>query len=404
MAASIVDTITQSMSSGLISKLSATTGEPASNIETGLSAAIRAMTASVAMRTNDPDAMDRIHAVAIDPANDLSFPDRAESLVSRMISGSSPATSPSLIQSLLLSNRISNISDSLATHAGVSTATAKSLLAIATSLVMSSLGKMIRADHLDPAALSSRLAADRESIVAGLPAELSKFYPSAGATPRDVAATLRSETPVAADAAATEYRQRESPWRWAVPAALAALAIFALASFFGQTREREYARDVPEPSAVGTSGVVVRHELPGGMSLRAPANGTEARLLAFIRGSGPLTNDNWFEFDRVYFQTDSAVLRSDSMEQLSNVAAILKAHPTASAKIGGYTDDGGDRATNIRLSQMRADAVRDQLQKLGIDGKQLTAEGYGDQHPIADNNMAKGRAKNRRVAIQVTSR
>ena len=403
MAASIVDTITQSLSSGLISKLSATTGEPASNVETGLSAAIRAMAASVAMRTNDPDAMERIHAVAIDPANDLSLPDRVEGFISRMSSGSSPASS-NLIQTLLLGNRISNMSDSLAMHAGVSTATAKSLFAIATSLVVSYLGKMIRADHLDPTAMSNRLAAERESIMAGLPAGLSKFYPSAGAPARDVAATIRPQTPVAAGSvAAGAYRKERSAWTWAVPAGLAALALLAFTSFLGQPRDREFARNTPEPRAVGTSGVV-RHELPDGVGLRFRPNGTEARLLAYMRSGGPVTKDTWFEFDRLNFQTDSAVLKSDSMEQISNVAAILKAYPSASVKIGGYTDNSGDSAANLRLSRMRAEAVRDQLQRLGIDGSQLSAEGYGDQHPVADNNTAEGRAKNRRVAIRITSK
>ena len=399
MAASIVDTITQSLSSGLISKLSATTGEPASNVETGLSAAIRAMAASVAMRTNDPDAMERIHAVAIDPANDLSLPDRVEGFISRMGSGSGPASS-NLIQTLLLGNRISNMSDSLAAHAGVSTATAKSLFAIATSLVVSYLGKMIRADHLDPSAMSNRLAAERESILAGLPAGLSKFYPSVGATARDVAASIRPQAPVAAAGA---YRKERSAWTWAVPAGLAALALLAFTSFLGQPRDREFARNTPEPRAVGTSGVV-RHELPDGVGLRFRPNGTEARLLAYMRSGGPATKDTWFEFDRLNFQTDSAVLKSDSMEQLSNVAAILKAYPSASIKIGGYTDNSGDSAANLRLSQMRAEAVRDQLQRLGIDGSQLSAEGYGDQHPLADNNSEEGRAKNRRVAIRITSK
>ena len=396
MAASIVDTIAQSMSSGLISKLSTTTGESASNITTGLSTAIRAMTASVAMRANDPDAMGQIHKMAIDPDNDLSSPDRAEGLVSRMLSGSSVPSSSSVLQSLLLGNRVSNMSDSLAAHAGVSSATARSLLGIAIPLVLSYLGKMIRTDRLDPAGLSSRLAAEQGSIVAGLPAALSKFYPSVGATAKDVAAAVRPQAPLAAATTA-----KRSAWSWALPAAVAAIALFAFANFFGETRMRD--RHMPEPSAVGTSGVL-RHELPSGVNLRFPANGTEARLLAFIRGPGAVTKDNWFEFDRLHFQTDSAVLRSDSMDQLSNVAAILKAYPSASAKIGGYTDNVGDSAANLQLSQMRAEAVRDQLQKLGIDAKQLTAEGYGDQHPVADNNTAEGRAKNRRVAILVTSK
>ena len=400
MAASIVDTIAQSMSSGLISRLSTTTGETASNIETGLSAAIRAMTASVAMRANDTDAITQIHAMASDPANDLSVSDRAEGLVSRLTTGPNGASSSDFMQSLLLGNRVSNMSDSLASYAGVSTATARSLFGIATSLVLSYLGKMIRADRLSPSALSNRLAAERESIVGGLPAALSKFYPSAGTTGRDVAAAIPSRAPVAPARATTETRR--SALTWAVPAALAALVIWGLGSFFGDTRAPEVTRNAPIPGAVGTGGVV-RHELPNRVRLQFRPSGTEARLLAFVRSNSPVTTEEWFEFDRLNFETGSAVLKSDSHQQLANVAAILRAYPAASVKIGGYTDNVGDRAANQRLSQMRAEAVRDQLQRMDIDASRLTAEGYGDQHPIADNNTAEGRTHNRRVAIRVTA-
>jgi outer membrane protein OmpA-like peptidoglycan-associated protein len=402
MATSLVDTIAQSMSSGLISRFSAATGESASHVQTGLSAAVRAITASMAMRADDPEAMAQIHAMAVEPANDLSLPDRTEGLVSRAISGSSQVTSSDFIQSLLLGNRTSNMADSLASDAGVSKATARSMFSIATSLVLSSLGKVIRTDRLDSAALSSRLADERESIVAGLPAGLSKFYPSVGATAQDVAATIPSRAPVAAARVATAEKQRTA-WTWALPAAIAALAVWAIASFFGHSRAPESGRNMTEPGAAATSGFVKR-ELPGGVSLRFPPNGTEARLLDFIKGSGSITKENWFEFDRLHFATDSAVLESGSREQLSNVAAILKAYPAASVKIGGYTDNSGDPAANLRLSQERAEAVRDELHGMGIDASRLTAEGYGEQHPIADNNTAEGRMQNRRVAIHVTAR
>ena len=83
---------------------------------------------------------------------------------------------------------------------------------------------------------------------------------------------------------------------------------------------------------------------------------------------------------------------------------ILKAYPAAHVKIGGYTDNSGNPDANKQLSQARAESVRDELQKQGIDSSRVEAEGYGDQHPAADNNTAAGRAKNRRVAILVTQK
>ena len=400
--ASIVDTIAQSMSSALISQLSTTTGETTSNIETGLSAAIRAMTASVAMRADDPGAMEQIHAMAIDPASDLSSADRTEELVSREISGSNGTSPSDFLQSLLLGNRMSNMSESLASYAGVSTATARSLFGIATSLVLSYLGRMIRADRLDPSALSDRLAAERESTVAGLPPALSKFYPSVEATAQSILPTIPLGAPLAADhVATTAAEKRRATLTWAVPAAIVALGVWTIVGYFSMMRTPEYSDDgLP---VVGTSGFEKR-ELPDGVKLRFPPAGTEARLLAFIQSSEPETRENWFEFDRLHFETGSAVVKNDSTEQLSNIAAILQGYPLVSLKIGGYTDNTGDPAANMRLSEMRADAVRDQLQGMGIDASRLAAEGYGDQHPVADNSTVEGRAQNRRVAIRVTSK
>jgi len=73
-------------------------------------------------------------------------------------------------------------------------------------------------------------------------------------------------------------------------------------------------------------------------------------------------------------------------------------------KIGGYTDNVGDPQANLKLSQERADAVMADLVKLGVDPGRLKAEGYGQEHPIADNSTQEGRAKNRRIDLRVTSK
>ena len=104
------------------------------------------------------------------------------------------------------------------------------------------------------------------------------------------------------------------------------------------------------------------------------------------------------------FETDSARIRADSQEQLRNTASILNAYPQIHVKIGGYTDNSGDAAANRRLSEERAIAVMNALKGDGITADRVEAEGYGDQHPIADNSTPEGRARNRRVAIRVISR
>jgi OmpA-OmpF porin, OOP family len=399
MATSIIDSIAQFVSPTLTSKLSATTGEPASKIETGLRTAIATMVGGLAARASDPESVSQIYAMAIDPTNDTSVFDSSEHLISRVSIGADRIASSNFIQSLLFGNRESSVADALATHAGVTSTTARSLLSIAASLVMAYLGKMIRTEQLDASALASRLMAERESAASLLPAGISRFFPTLGTTERERV----TEEPIRVPS----YLGARPAWAWVMPVMLAALGAWALVALLNRPHERNVAQNTQEPAAVGTSGLVNREpprELPGGVVLRFPANGTEARLLTFIQGNAPITKDTWFEFDRLNFETDSAVIRPDSRDQLTNIAAILKAYPAAQVKIGGYTDNTGNSTANRQLSQARAQAVCDALRGLGVDSSRIEAEGYGDQHPIADNSTAEGRAKNRRVAILVTKK
>jgi len=145
--------------------------------------------------------------------------------------------------------------------------------------------------------------------------------------------------------------------------------------------------------------------LPDGTTIHIPERGVESRLLAFIKDPAHTPDKtSWFDFDRLLFDTGSASLQPQSTEQLSNIAAILKAYPAVHLTIGGYTDNTGNAAQNLKLSQNRADSVVDQLEKSGIARGRLVAKGYGDEHPVADNSTEDGRALNRRISMLVTAK
>src|SRR5690606_26070786 len=134
-------------------------------------------------------------------------------------------------------------------------------------------------------------------------------------------------------------------------------------------------------------------------------DGVEGRLIQLIENrSQPLQRNQWFEFDRLNFQTGSSNLTPDSRAQVQNIADILNSYPNAKIKIGGYTDNVGDPVSNQRLSEARAQRVMTELITLGISALRLEAEGYGEQHPIADNSTSEGRARNRRTAVRVLER
>jgi OmpA-OmpF porin, OOP family len=82
----------------------------------------------------------------------------------------------------------------------------------------------------------------------------------------------------------------------------------------------------------------------------------------------------------------------------------MEAYPNVNVKIGGYTDNVGDDARNMKLSQERANGTMNELQKLGVSPSRMTAEGYGEQHPVADNATEEGRQRNRRIDVRVTKK
>ena len=108
-----------------------------------------------------------------------------------------------------------------------------------------------------------------------------------------------------------------------------------------------------------------------------------------------------FEEKNIQFLLGSSTLSKGAMAELNKAASILAAHPSLNILIEGYTDNTGNEGINRLLSQKRADIVKAFLVKKGIRDSRLTATGYGDLYPIADNKTADGQASNRRVAFKV---
>lgn len=99
----------------------------------------------------------------------------------------------------------------------------------------------------------------------------------------------------------------------------------------------------------------------------------------------------------ITFDIDKSDIKPESMGTLNMIKNVLKNNPDLKFEIDGHTDNTGDAAHNLTLSQQRAEAVKVQLIKMGIDGSRLSTKGFGDTKPISDNNSPEGKANNRRV-------
>jgi len=101
----------------------------------------------------------------------------------------------------------------------------------------------------------------------------------------------------------------------------------------------------------------------------------------------------------ILFDFDKYDLKKESIKPLREISELLLGYPRLRIEIQGHTDNQGDDDYNSRLSQKRAEAVKNYLIGLGIDASRLSAKGYSSSKPVAPNNTKEGRAKNRRVVL-----
>jgi OOP family OmpA-OmpF porin len=104
---------------------------------------------------------------------------------------------------------------------------------------------------------------------------------------------------------------------------------------------------------------------------------------------------------KVLFGFDKANIKDSYDSKISGFADILKKYPMIKTKLSAHTDSIGDENYNLKLSQERADAVKQALINLGIEDSRITTKGYGETKPVANNATPEGRAQNRRVEATV---
>ena len=395
--ATILDSLRNAVTPDLLARTSSLLGETEGGISRALGAAFPAILGAMMNKSGDAGTMRQLMDLLGDRGVDASVARNPLSLLAGGGLAKSPTTDlGGRLLSTLFGSQISGVSNALADHAGIKSSSASTLLGLAAPLVMAVLSDRVRSGGLSASGLASLLASQRDSIVRSIPAVLG---PLAGL------GSIGAAGPVAADYAS---RQIQRPKAW-IPMTIAALLALAALWSFSRSPTREQAA-TSEPARLAAAvakqdATTFTRKLPNDFELKAPATGIERQIVVFIEDQNRQADSTaWFNFDRLLFETGSASLKPESKEQLQNVAEIMKAYPNVKARIGGYTDNVGDPDSNLKLSQARAQAVVDELVALGVSRDRLTAEGYGDQHPVADNSTEQGRQQNRRIAMRVTEK
>ena len=143
---------------------------------------------------------------------------------------------------------------------------------------------------------------------------------------------------------------------------------------------------------------------PGVFSIQAHTVGELTSAIKNIRiaeGGKKLydrvVSDGKFVTRGITFDVNKANLKPESMGVINEIAAMMKEHQDLKFSIEGHTDSDGDENSNLKLSESRANAVKDALAELGVDASRLQAKGLGESVPVSDNSKPEGKANNRRV-------
>ena len=157
---------------------------------------------------------------------------------------------------------------------------------------------------------------------------------------------------------------------------------------------------------VYNTGAVSVIDLPNDAKISLGATSDLNRLHEKIKANdaGLLDKNNWFVLEDLYFESGSNKLKAGSENKLKSLYEIANAY-NLNVKLGGYTDNTGDSAKNVVLSQQRAEATKVELSKLGLASDRIETEGYGPMHPICTtDNSAACLAQNRRIAVRITKK
>ncbi len=412
MALNLIDQLKSEFSDSAISSVASFLGDSSEKTRGALGYAIPAVLGGLLQKSQTTQgANDLVGMLTRAGADATSF----KGLTSLLSQGGGLAdlvkTGAPLLASLF-GARQSGVIDAIAGASGLGKQSAGSLLALAAPFISSMVGKEASAaGGFNAASLTRLLSGQAGNIAAVAPAGLSQLLgiSSWGEVPRVAAAPAPPRVDVPRPQADGGFG-----WlKWALPLLLIPLLIWWLSS--GRTQGPAAPTGVGVSTPAPTTGAVpplaasaaalVKRMLPSGQALDVAENGVEAKLIAFIDDKTRAVDETtWFSFDRLEFETGSANLRPASLQQVQNIAAIMKAYPTVTLKMGGYTDNVGSPASNVTLSQARADATMRAIVAEGIAATRLSAEGYGDRFPVASNDTEEGRQRNRRIDVRVTAR
>jgi outer membrane protein OmpA-like peptidoglycan-associated protein/uncharacterized membrane protein YeaQ/YmgE (transglycosylase-associated protein family) len=431
-APNLADVAKTSISNEVVNRLSEKVDESPSAIWKALEAMIPTLLASLRSFATTPAGATRLFDMlkgAADAGLDRQLADANLGAMDRQCQG---------FLSTLFGDKLAGLLNWLARFAGIKESSASSLMNVASSLVMSTLGRTIQQKGLDASQFAGLLSSQSHWLSRLLPSGIGEIPGMQSlADLGDRAAELPHATAAAGRrvGATTERANRETVRQGSplvpalLPLALLLLAIPLLgllrkgAANLEEPHMTKAARPAPAsaraetpvarvpepvrrettaaPTLVPTTLKVSDLRLPDGVTLQLPESSFLNTIYRYLSDT-TATKSRVFPFEGLEF--DDAKIRTlpDTETAVTNLSKLIHAFPSVTMRIEGHTDASGDPAADQKLSLARAESVKDMLVKAGVPANRITTAGLGSEHQVATNDTPEGRARNRRIELSLS--
>lgn len=439
MSLNVIDLIKGQLGPALVSQAASQFGESESGISKAIGGLLPAVVGGLANNADNPGVVDAITKAS------------SSGILGNLLGGSSSNPIITTLLSSLFGDKVGGLVNSIASFSGISNNSAGSLLNLVTGATVGTVGKYAADNNLGASGISSLLNDQKGIISSLLPAGLSlasfglgaeNWFGQAKETVSSVTSTAKDNIAEGVATArenvsegAREIREQfennnnnnqggGSIWKWLLPLLLLIAAGYFLwkqcekkqttttmtsnSDSTGTSTSTDTAATTTSTPAAPTAKTDENIDLNGVM-LKGYKGGMEDQMISFLKTGGyknaaddAALKDKWYDFDHVNFKLGSSTeLEAGSQGQLENLVAILKAFPDSKIKIGGYTDKTGNEASNVKLSQARADFIKAALAKAGVGAQVLGAEGYGSKFAKVDAKASDAeRAADRKMSVR----
>ena len=421
MSFNLVDSVKSLLPNDLLDKAAGTLGEKPENVQQAMGGIIPSILTAVLQKAGSGN-MQGILNMAVEAAKN-GIPENLGSLIG---SGEGLAAKGADMLKNLFGDKVSAVTNAISGFSGISSKSASSLMSVAAPAAMGVIGRQVTDANLDAGGLVSFLNNQKDAILNALPSglniagvlgmgSLSGIAGKLSDTASGMAGKPGNAISDVADAAGAATAKASSGSRWLLPLLLILVLIAMIWYFMNRhspasttpTMADTVAVTNDTPMAMAAAPEQIKVKLPDGKELDAFRGGIEDQLVTFLNDpDSKAGKDVWFDFDNVNFRTGSSDISNESIDQIQNIAAILKAYPKVKIKIGGYTDRTGDSLQNKKLSQDRAASVAAAIKGAGAKASQVTgAEGYGSAFAKAAADAPDAeRKKDRHISVSVRSK